>query len=144
MKTILRNWTEKDIPALAEIERQSFKTPWTENMLMQEFGNKFFNCIVAETEGVLTGFLNYHVIGDEYHIANIAVKESFKRQGIATQLITAILETAIRQKIYGITLEVRQSNCIAIAMYEKFGFKTEGKRVKYYINEDALIMWKYL
>jgi ribosomal-protein-alanine N-acetyltransferase len=44
------------------------------------------------------------------------------------------------------TLEVRPSNDTAIRLYERNGFKTEGRRKKYYENngEDALIMWKVL
>ena len=42
-----------------------------------------------------------------------------------------------------LTLEVRESNSKAISLYEKFGFKSLGKRKNYYQDngEDALIMW---
>ena len=42
------------------------------------------------------------------------------------------------------TLEVRQSNGPAIALYERFGFRTAGMRRRYYQDngEDALIMWR--
>jgi ribosomal-protein-alanine N-acetyltransferase len=41
------------------------------------------------------------------------------------------------------TLEVRVSNKDAIAMYERFGFRSAGVRPRYYHDngEDALIMW---
>ena len=41
------------------------------------------------------------------------------------------------------TLEVRVSNIGAIAMYERFGFRSAGRRRRYYNDngEDALIMW---
>ena len=42
-----------------------------------------------------------------------------------------------------VTLEVRPSNKAAIALYEKFGLKSVGRRKGYYIDngEDAEIMW---
>ncbi|MBA3301208.1 MAG: hypothetical protein H0T15_05010, partial [Thermoleophilaceae bacterium] len=42
------------------------------------------------------------------------------------------------------TLEVRTSNAPAIAMYERFGFRSAGVRRGYYHDnkEDALIMWR--
>jgi ribosomal-protein-alanine N-acetyltransferase len=45
----------------------------------------------------------------------------------------------------GLTLEVRVGNRAAMAMYHKYGFKTEGIRKNYYsdTNEDAVIMWCY-
>jgi ribosomal-protein-alanine N-acetyltransferase len=39
------------------------------------------------------------------------------------------------------TLEVRVSNMAAVALYKRLGFSVEGIRPKYYIDEDALIMW---
>src|SRR6185503_7163862 len=42
------------------------------------------------------------------------------------------------------TLEVRESNGGAIALYERFGFRGAGHRRAYYHDnrEDALIMWR--
>ena len=42
------------------------------------------------------------------------------------------------------TLEVRASNDPAIRLYERFGFRTAGRRRGYYHDnrEDALIMWR--
>ena len=42
------------------------------------------------------------------------------------------------------TLEVRPSNGHAIALYERFGFRSAGTRRRYYqdTGEDALIMWR--
>ena len=42
------------------------------------------------------------------------------------------------------TLEVRTSNARAIALYERFGFRSAGTRPRYYrdTGEDAVIMWR--
>ena len=42
------------------------------------------------------------------------------------------------------TLEVRTSNAPAIALYERFGFRSAGTRPRYYhdTGEDAVIMWR--
>ena len=144
MKIKTRKWTDKDIPILADIERLTFAAPWSEQMLAEEYGNKFFECIIAEIDDKIAGYINYHIIADEYHIANLAVRENFKKQGVATNLLAYLIDMAIKNKSYGITLEVRQSNEAAIGLYSKFGFIKEGKRIKYYGNEDAVIMWKYL
>ena len=44
------------------------------------------------------------------------------------------------------TLEVRTSNAPAIALYERFGFRSAGTRPRYYRDngEDAVIMWRTL
>ena len=79
---------------------------------------------------------------DAWHLMNIAVDPAARRRGIATALLTELLERAGREGQY--TLEVRLSNQPAIALYERFGFQSAGLRRGYYHDnkEDALIMWR--
>ncbi len=53
-----------------------------------------------------------------------------------------MLERAGREQSF--TLEARTSNAIAIALYERFGFRSAGTRPRYYhdTGEDAVIMWR--
>ena len=37
-------------------------------------------------------------------------------------------------------LEVRPTNGVAISLYESLGFRTTGRRPRYYGDEDALLM----
>ncbi len=144
MKISIAPWTENDIPDMAEIEKSCMKAPWTEKMLKEEYQNPFFKCYTAKKEDVIAGYINYHIIADEYHIANIAVKENCRRQGIASFLLGELIQTAQKNNIKGITLEVGETNTAAAELYKKHGFNCEGVRKKYYGNENALIMWKYL
>ena len=71
------------------------------------------------------------------------VSPSRRRQGIAKQLLAALIDAAAEEGIKDITLEVRPSNKAAIALYEGLGFRREGLRKKYYDDlEDAIIMWR--
>jgi ribosomal-protein-alanine N-acetyltransferase len=69
------------------------------------------------------------------------VKSSFRKQGIAANLVTYILEK-LKNKVKTCYLEVRVSNLPAINLYKKFGFKICNLRKNYYLlpKEDALIM----
>ena len=72
---------------------------------------------------------------------NVAVADSHRRRGIAR----ALVEELIRQlDAYQLTLEVRQSNLPAIALYESMGFQQVGLRKNYYQKpkENALILRK--
>jgi ribosomal-protein-alanine N-acetyltransferase len=73
---------------------------------------------------------------------NIAVDPALRRRGIATALLEKMLERAGPDESY--TLEVRPSNTVAIALYERFGFRASGTRRRYYqdTGEDAVIMWR--
>ena len=57
-------------------------------------------------------------------------------------MLEEMIERAGRDAAY--TLEVRPSNAPAIALYERFGFRSAGTRRRYYhdTGEDALIMWR--
>ena len=74
---------------------------------------------------------------------NVAVDPDRRREGIATALLTALIER-MGDPDAQLTLEVRQSNDGAIALYERFGFRSAGIRRRYYQDngEDALIMWR--
>ena len=62
---------------------------------------------------------------------------------IAQILLISQIEYLYKNMVKYLTLEVRESNQKAINLYEKYGFKSLGKRKNYYQNnnEDALIMW---
>ena len=104
-------------------------------------GHSNANCLAAETEDGLVGFLVCSRYVDIWHLMNVAVDEPARRAGVASRLIEGLLEEAGHDERY--TLEVRISNVAAIAMYERLGFRPAGRRLRYYHdnNEDALIMW---
>lgn len=139
MSPVIRYATPADLPALIEIEQQSFANPhWG----AQEFLDH--NCLVAEIDGIITGLLvgRETFPGDgatpaEREILNLAVAPGFRRQGIATALLNHALS---RKAIY--FLEVRESNLAAQQLYRKFGFVEVGHRSNYYQSppERAIVM----
>jgi ribosomal-protein-alanine N-acetyltransferase len=79
----------------------------------------------------------------EGHVTNIAVHPSARRQGVGTAVLRGLLRRSESAGITDFTLEVRASDVGAAAMYEKAGFRVEGRRRDYYPDrEDALIMWR--
>ena len=138
-------WTEQDIDAIAQAESLIFKTPWTRSMLAEAFESPIFVMYTVKEDGGLTAYGGYYRVGDELHIANLAVMPQHRRRGAAKLLIERILADAAGLNSAGITLEVRASNIAAITLYGAYGFRIGGLRKKYYENtEDAYIMWKYL
>lgn len=90
----------------------------------------------------IAGFLGAWHMHDEAHIIAVGVRSPHRSQGIGELLLIGAIEQAIARGMQSVTLEVRVSNYIAQNLYKKYGFKRQGVRKAYYVDnhEDALIM----
>ncbi|MEE9199230.1 MAG: ribosomal protein S18-alanine N-acetyltransferase [Dehalococcoidia bacterium] len=90
----------------------------------------------------IVGYLGMWFMVEDAHIVAVGVKEPRRRQGVGELLIIRSIEIASEWGARYITLEVRVSNKAAQTLYEKYGFKIEGVRKRYYSDdqEDAYIM----
>lgn len=116
--------------------------PWSERALEEELYNPQASFIVAQrADGAVLGYAGLHVAADEGYIDNVAVREDYRRQGIADDLLDVFVRFG-RVNLAFLTLEVRPSNEAAIGLYFKHGFAQVGRRKNYYDNprEDAIIM----
>lgn len=140
---LCREMTASDVSVLAEIERANFSRPWSEESLLKELGNDNSIFITAECEGNIAGYGGMYLIGTEGDITNIVVSSLYRQRGVASAIISSIIDNAKKHGITEITLEVRESNKAAVQLYEKYGFRSVGKRPGFYDfpKEDALIMW---
>jgi [ribosomal protein S18]-alanine N-acetyltransferase len=136
-----------DLPQVIAIERRAFPTPWSLAMFVLELSKPSSICLAAVEEdrtrsGKLLGYTICSRYADVWHVMNIAVDPPWRRQGIGASLLTTLIDRAGREESY--TLEVRPSNPGAIALYERFGFRSAGRRPRYYrdTGEDAMIMWR--
>jgi len=90
----------------------------------------------------LVGMAGIWMMVDEAHVVTIAVRKSHHHQGLGEWLLIHIIEMSRRLRAKYVTLEVRESNSTAQALYQKYGFTKAGTRLKYYSDngENALIM----
>jgi ribosomal-protein-alanine N-acetyltransferase len=138
----IRSLAYSDLPAVIAIERRSFPAPWSLAMFVLELSKPSSVCLAMVEDGALIGYLVCSRYADVWHLMNVAIEPSRRRQGLATELIERLFEENGPEARY--TLEVRISNRVAITMYERFGFRSAGVRRRYYRDngEDALIMWR--
>lgn len=133
----------RHIKEIARLEKECFSTPWSEQTIEDAFktGTRFF---VAQKDNSVLGYVGISAILDEGYITNVAVFPEARQQGVASALLNSLFKFAKENSLSFISLEVRESNNAAISLYQKFGFKTEGKRKNFYSapQEDALIMTK--
>ena len=132
---------------LAALERICFSDPWSENAFRAELDNPGARFTVAQDgAGTVLGYLGLHYVLDEGYIANIAVDPLFRRQGIGSALLDDAADFARQAGLAFLTLEVRQSNLGAQALYRRHGFCPAGVRKNYYRDpvEDAILMTRKL
>ena len=137
--------TENHVAQVAELEKICFgSAAWSENSVASELNNELSQWIVAEEEGKVLGYVGSQTVMDESDMMNIAVHPDCRKQGIATVLISGLIDTLKLRGSRCLTLEVRVSNLPAIALYQKMGFLQVGLRKNYYRNpkEDAIILRK--
>lgn len=139
----LRRLTYSDLPQVIAIERRAFPTAWSLAMFVLELSKPSGVCLAALRDGRIVGYLICSKYDTVWHIMNVAVDPDLRRQGIATSLLDELLRR-IGDPQARYTLEVRPSNAGAIELYERYGFRSAGRRRRYYQDngEDALIMWR--
>jgi len=108
---------------------------------MRQPGSYF---VVFRLNSMVVGYGGFWLVVDEAHITNIAVHPHYRRQGYGTMILRHLLEAAASRHAIMATLEVRESNAVALNLYRKFGFRPVAIRKHYYSDsgEDAIVMLK--
>lgn len=143
---IIRKMTESDITEIAELEKDCFSEPWSENSLRDELTNGTARFYVLRDGEKLLGYIGANNICNEVYITNVAVNGNCRGKGYGKILVNHLIKQSETERAFFITLEVRKSNENAIKLYEKCGFKLIGERKNFYSKptEDALIYTYYL
>ncbi|MBD2490688.1 ribosomal protein S18-alanine N-acetyltransferase [Aulosira sp. FACHB-615] len=142
----LRSLTTNDLSTILELDQTCFGGLWTLAGYQRELespNSELLGLFAPLSSIKLLGMGCFWSIVDEAHITILAIHPQYHRQGLGQALLYALLKAACDRGLERATLEVRASNIAAISLYEKFGFKTAGRRRRYYKDndEDALILW---
>ena len=136
--------TLDDLEEMKDTLYSDFDNFWSYNVLKQELVNQNTTYIIAKENSEVVGFAGISVCLDEATLNNIVVKKSYRGKGIGGELLESLIELCSDMNMKLLTLEVNTQNTPAIKLYEKFGFKNQGIRKKYYNNaQDAFIMTKF-
>jgi ribosomal-protein-alanine N-acetyltransferase len=136
--------SEEHVKQIEELERACFSAPWSEESLRAELSNPLALWLCAVSGETVLGYIGSEMVPDEADMMNLAVAGEARRQGIAQALLSGLLSELRKHGIVSLSLEVRESNLPARALYETNGFLQVGRRKNYYFNprEDALILRK--
>lgn len=135
--------TKMEYSDLDNFNISDFDNFWSLDILKDELKSNTSEFIVAKLENEIIGFAGAKFIVDEADIMNIAVKTSYRKQGIASLLLKKLIDICKNNNINSINLEVNEENFPAINLYKKYEFLEVGRRKNYYDGKfDAILMKK--
>lgn len=136
-KLKIRHYKEKDVKLITFLGKK----------LHKDFKfdlDVFSNCLVAEENEELIGFVTYSVMYDRAEIIDIIVDPLYRGKSYGKKLLQSAIEIINDFNCLNITLEVSKENIVAIGLYEALGFKIRAIRKNYYNNIDGYLMEKDL
>ena len=142
---VIEKMSMNTVQGASDVEYRCFTDPWSTNLLKKELDNDMAHYFVILDDNKVVAYCGYWDIVDDAQIMNVAVDPSYRGKGLSNRLLDTMIESAKKDNMLTMSLEVRVSNKVAISLYEKYGFVTEGRRKGYYADngEDAYIMYKY-
>lgn len=142
---MIREATNSDLDTLVTLEKELFQDDaWSKEEFLHEMNdNPCAYLYVYEEDDQVLGYIIPWFAYENADIANIGVKTSAQKRGIASQLMQYFLTIAKEKGCTKYSLEVRVSNDPAINLYKKHGYKIVSVRKNYYSDhEDAYLMVK--
>lgn len=144
---------EKQLNQVVELDQLSLGGLWTLEGYRRELSSPnscllalsmVNNAQISSVKEKIIGCGCFWQILEEAHITLLAIHPDYQGQGLGKLLLYSLLEDAVKRKLERATLEVRESNQVALSLYKKFGFRIAGRRKKYYpdTEEDALVLWR--
>ena len=92
--------------------------------------------LAQDDRGDVQGFSLLRTVADEAELLLLAVSPQAQRRGVGTSLLDHFIAHGRGNGVQRLHLEVRDGNP-AVAMYQAFGFKAEGRRRTYYSGQDG-------
>jgi ribosomal-protein-alanine N-acetyltransferase len=133
------------IASIAQLQAETFVQAWGADAIRWELQNSDVARLYAARaeDGTLVAYCASWLLFDELHINSLAVAPAWRRQHVARHLLIHVFRDVVAAGSTKATLEVRESNAAARALYEGFGFRVEAVRRDYYQHprEDALLLW---
>jgi len=119
--------------------------------ILDNFNEAFLVAYLKDKPEKLVGYIMWRVertpskhslrLINKGHLVSIAVSSDSRRKGVASALLSKSMPAILKHQLKEYVLEVRVTNYGAIKLYEKFNYKTEGIKKKYYKDgENAYFM----
>jgi RimJ/RimL family protein N-acetyltransferase len=134
LKTVMKVLRSSD-HLLTEADEFSYTVEQEDKLIQDHFDHPAKIMIVPECAGQIVGMLNFSVGGKRRisHMGDFGMSllPEFRGIGIGKAMLMALLNWArANEKIEKVNLRVHSKNVSALQLYEKLGFREEGREVR--------------
>src|ERR1700694_1939905 len=106
-RTLIEPMRLDDIPAVQEIEREIFLTPWPRNAYRRELmQNRMASYMVIRDGDEIVGYAGLWKMHDEAHVPTVGVRRRDQGRGFGLALMLALIDRAFALEARWVTLEV--------------------------------------
>jgi ribosomal protein S18 acetylase RimI-like enzyme len=131
----LRPMILDDLPRVAEVDAAAFEPLWQNSLpaLSKAFSQAIY-ASVAENESGMEGYQLSTGSPFGAHLARLAVRPEAQGRGIASALISDLMEHVCGdENLSRITVNTQSNNTASLALYEKIGFRRTGEQYPVYV-----------
>jgi ribosomal-protein-alanine N-acetyltransferase len=142
---MIREAKPEDVEAVARLEAESLgDDAWSRALVEEGVTGALptIHYLVAEVDGEVTAYAVASVVADISELQRIAVTPAARRQGIASALLTEVVELARAGEADRLLLEVRDTNEEALAFYAANGFVEVDRRPRYYRDGSTAVVMR--
>lgn len=143
----LRKYQPRDFEALYAIDQACYQPgiAYSRRDLRNYLRFSGADCLVAENDNQIAGFILTSHDGHWGYIITIDVLQAYRRHGVGTMMLREAERALSANGVQQVALETATNNAFAIAFWKKHGYRTRGVIRGYYPGPvDALSMNKTL
>ena len=141
----IRPLEKEDFPFVLSLSRKRIGDGFLDEKALEDYlKESYLDGLVLLVEDVPVSYLLYRLEGEEAEIDEIAIEKDWEGKGLAGKLLSNwLVKMAKEGKKTGL-LEVREKNTRARKLYERLGFVSYRRRIRYYPDEDGICYRKDL
>lgn len=143
---MIRKLDINDIDTIIKLELEVFNESLGYDMLFKEItSNKLARYFVLEQNNKVVGYVGGIICEGIGEIYNFLIDRFYQSKGYGKLLLKHFLNILKEENGVSCSLEVKETNAVAINLYESLGFKIEYIRKNYYKdNTNALLLVKWM
>lgn len=140
---ILIRWLiRRDMPIVLEIEKRSFRHPWTEEHFISQLRERNIIGMVATSNEQTCGYMIYALENKHIELLNFAVHPDYRRMGVGREMIDKLKSKLGFRRRSAISLYVSEANLAGQLFFKanEFGAVEICKNLYATCDEDAYLM----